>query len=165
MRILVGVAFAALIAIGAPAFADDHWQSCGPGFEAGAEISLNQRVLKSALVGGRKELCYDTNGTADSPLLNVASCDQVDIKLYNLTDGAPETNLSVIPRACPSATDQENSAGIQATSTTTCEPIVADLSSATNQEALGYGGSYLFIDMVTNTNSDAVRVMVRCNGG
>lgn len=112
---------------------------------------------------GVKELCYDFDDTTDSSLLDMSGCQESDLKLFNMTDGDTST-FSVIPMACPSNVDQDAvTAGNQSTSTTHCEPIVADLALATNQEAQGYGGSYVFFQVVTNTGTDAGRGMVRCN--
>lgn len=141
------------------AFADvDAWQTCGLVHEGGAAFvpsagSTSVPMRSSAGSGGKKSMCYDTDGTTDSIVANTASCDNLDIKLFNMTDGA-FADLSVIPRSCPSA----------AASASLCNLIVADLATATNAEALGYATNYVYIDMVTNTNSDDVRVMIRCNG-
>jgi hypothetical protein len=151
---LVYTIVAALMLWATPSFAADHWQACNLGFEAGTALDSTRLFLRSVLVGGPKSYCYDTNGTADSPMINTESCDQIDVKLFNFTDGA-FADLSVIPRACPT----------DAVDGTACEPIVSDLATATSEEIQGYGGSYIYMDWVTNTNSDNARIMVRCNGG
>ena len=144
--------------------AADAWQSCDKGFEGATDLG-SPTMSSGGFIGGRKQVCYDTNGTADSQLLKATRCDNIDIKLYNMTDGDPATNVSVIPRACPDLVDQDpDTAGNQATDTTNCEPIVADLATATNNEALGYKPGAVFIDVVTNTDSDALRVEVWCSG-
>lgn len=144
--------------------AADALQACDKGFEGGTDFG-SPTMASGGFIGGKKQICYDTNGTADSQLIKATRCDNVDIKLYNMTDGDTATNVSVIPRACPDLKDQDpDTAGIQATDTTNCEPIVADLATATNSEALGYKPGALFIDVVTNTDSDALRVELWCNG-
>ncbi|NNG47346.1 MAG: hypothetical protein HKM86_09590, partial [Deltaproteobacteria bacterium] len=145
-----------LFFLAAPAWAVDHVQPCADAHEAGTVIAAGSAdlILGSRIPGtpgSFKSVCYDTDGTVDSTLIQAKTCDNVDIKLFNMTDGA-FADLSVIPRACPSAL----------VDATTCNPIVADLATATNAEALGYATDFIYIDMVTNTNSDDVRVMIRC---
>lgn len=133
------------------------WGGCGD-HHPGTDIT--DPKLSSVL--GVKELCYDLTDTTDAGLLDTRDCQEFDLRLFNMTDGDIST-FSIIPRACPSSSDQDVAVGTQPTSTTTCEPIVADLALATNGEIQGYGGSYLFLDWVTNTGSDAGRAMARCN--
>lgn len=143
--------------------AADAWQSCSNGFEGGTE-DPSPMMGSGFFRGGKKQICYDTNGTADSALLKANQCDNVDFKLFNMTDGDTST-MSVTVRNCPDHKDQDVAAGVQSTSTTTCEPILTDLATATNQEALGYKPGQFFIDWTTNTGSDAGRVEATCNGG
>lgn len=157
MRLLVGAAFAALIAIGAPAFAADHWQDCASAHEAGAEITGNRLVLKSSVVrGGIKTICYDTDGAVDSPLLNLVSCQEVDVTIFNMTSGqdvvATEEEADWEECATDSASDNH------------CQ-LVGSTLTAGNLSHQGRGQSWGFVNNITNANTNDIRVMVRCNGG
>lgn len=142
----------------------DVWQQCDKGFEGGGDFG-SPTMASGGFVGGKKQICFDSNGAVNSPLVKATRCDNVDLKLYNMTDGDTATNVSVIPRACPDGKDQDpDVAGDQSTDETNCEPIVADLATATNSEALGYKPGFFFIQIETNTDGDDLRIEAWCNG-
>jgi hypothetical protein len=161
---LIALALVALLP--ATAFAGaDEWQSCNKGFEAG-DSAGSPAILKSPRLGGldqRRSMCFDTNGTANSALLDVSGCGNIDVQLYNMDDGDNSTTALTIHR-CPDAIDQDSvTAGNQATDVDQCEPVVANITLETGAELLGYATDYIFVVTTTNTGSDDIRVMVRCN--
>lgn len=140
-----------------PTWAVDHWQACDKDHEAGSAIG--SPVLRPGGSGAaRKSACYDTDGTADSPLISVGSCREVDVLVYDFS-GNHDATLNWM--SCPT----------NAVDATACEAVnggtalTGDASAATPAfEIQGHGQNYGYVDMTANVSTRDVRVEVRCNG-
>ena len=144
----------------APALAVDHWQVCKSSHEAGtarlteSELTLSSRLSPAS--GTAKSLCYDTDGTVDSLLLNTESCTEVDVLVYDFT-GNHDATLNWM--ACPS--NNVDATACEAVNGST--PLTGD-STTPAFEIQGHGQNYGYVDILTNVNTRTVRVEVRCNG-
>lgn len=140
----------ALLLFAFPALAADNWQDCSADHEAGREIT--SPLLQPAPMGP-SSLCYDTDGTANSSVVNVASCDHVDVLLFNLTDGSTDVGAQYM-----------NCGTTAGTNCWVTENVTLDGDPATDTEAIyGVGSQYGYINVTVNTTTDDLRVLVRCN--
>lgn len=154
MQILSSLLFATLLlCLASTAGAVDHWQACNLAHEAGTAQTGSRLKLVSTIsdgAGAFKSLCYDTDGTTDSPLLDITNCDQIDVEIFDMTDGTIAGTGNWM--TCP--TD----------AVTNCA-LVGTALSTSNQSHQGRGQNYGFVDGIVNAGTKDLRFAVRCNGG
>lgn len=148
--------------------AADELQSCDAGFESGTTsyttpLYLAPQGAQGPIGSAPRIVCFDTNGTANSGLVVVGQCSSYTVQLFNMTDGDPNTNVVATLRKCPDLTDQDpDTGGNQETDTTHC-PAQATIDDAAAAEVVGHATQSIFIDVGTNTDSDDLRFMIRCD--
>ena len=152
-HLLIIAALAALLWAGPALAGADAWQSCASTHEGGRDLPADARFIAPH---DRIGVCYDTDGTTDSPILSVGACDHLDALVFNMTDGTTD-DVALQIRSCPTAT----------ASSTTCwavENVTLNGDASSDTEAIyGFPAMWIYVDMITNTNSDDVRVAIRCN--
>lgn len=139
--ILVGVG---VLLISATAHAADHWQYCKDAFEAGTAVSTTIQLDP----GQAEAWCFDTNGTANSGLIDARACEYLDVQVHS-PDGGDPANIAVTFFVCDRA------------STTNCTGITG-IDNAVSTWPNSFSAQYGYVDVVTNTGSDDVRTLVQC---
>lgn len=145
MRLRLIILGVGALLISSPAWAADHWQSCEDAFEAGTAITTNPLPLDPQQGTPR---CFDTNGTANSNLVDGRRCTYLDVQVHS-PDGATPANVAVTFFICPTA------------STTNCVGITG-INNQTSTWPNSFYAPFGYVDVVTNTGNDDIRTLVSC---
>jgi len=145
--IIVGVG---VLLISTAVQAADHWQRCKQAFEAGTAITA--KTLPEPTIeldpGDAEAWCFDTNGTAESPLISGRACEYIDVQVYSPDGGDPAT-IATTFYSCD-APEKTNCAAR------------TDIDNSPTTWPSSFSIQYGYVKVVTNTNSDDVRTMVQC---